>query len=154
MAQFRFRFETLLHRRSEIEDQRQRELAQLMRSRMIFLDQLASMQRDISGSKRRLADTLVGRVDLSRVGQFARFSGQATIRGRQLVSKLAELERHIVGARARLIDAVKQRRALELLRDRDREAWEREQRRRETAELDEIAVQRYARRAEARGVIA
>lgn len=145
MAGFRFRFETLLRHRRGVEDERQRELAQLMRSRMILHRELNRMQQTIRDSKRQLGDTLVGRVNVDRVGQFARYSGQVEVRGRQIILRLAQLEKQVVDARARLLDAVRQRKALELLRDKDHQEWRREQDRRETAEADDLTTQRYAR---------
>jgi len=146
MAQFKFRFKTLLKHRSRIEDQRQRDLAQHLRTRMILHDQIREMQDTIRDSKRSMADGLVGKVDLTRVGQFARYSGHAAQRARQIVVKLAGLEKQVDLARAVLLEATKQRKALELLRDKDQAKWRYEQDRKETNELDELATSRYARR--------
>ena len=144
MAGFKFRYDTLLRHRRGIEDQRQRDLAQLMRSRMIFHNELSRMQKTITESKRQLGDTLIGKVNVDRVGQFARYSGQVEVRGRQLIMRLAQLEKRIVGAREKLLEAVRQRKALEQLRDKDHLAWRRELERREIAELDDLTTQRYA----------
>jgi len=95
MAQFQFRFKTLLKHRQRLEDQRQRELAQHLRTRMILHDQIREMQDTIRDSKRSMADGLVGKVDLTRVGQFARYSGHAAQRARQIVVKLAGLEKQV-----------------------------------------------------------
>lgn len=145
MAKFVFRFEALLKHRQHIEDQRQRELAQQMRGRMILQDQLRTMQDTIRSNKRELGSALVGRVDVESIAQFARFTGHTTIRAQQIVRRLAEFEKHIEAARQNLLAATRQRKALELLRDRQLEEWRREQTRREALELDEIANQRYAR---------
>ncbi|MEM9883541.1 MAG: flagellar export protein FliJ [Planctomycetota bacterium] len=146
MPEFTFRYETLLRHRRDVEDRRQRELAEQVRTQMILTDQLRAMQRDLTKSKRDLGGALVGKVDLAQVGGFTRYNAEATVRGRQLVRKLAELEAVVATARAVLLDATQQRRALELLRDRDRQTWRKQQNRRETARLDEAAAQAYARR--------
>ena len=146
MAQFRFKFQTLLAHHRRVEDQRQRDLAQHLRTRMILHDQIRDMQDTIRESKQSMADGLVGAVDLNRVGQFARYSGHAAQRARQIVVKLASLEKKIDEARALLLEATKQRKALELLRDKHEAKWRYEQNRRETNELDELATTRYARR--------
>ncbi len=129
-----------------MEDQRQRELAKHLRTRMIFHDQIREMQDTIRDSKQSLADGLVGKVDLTRVGQFARYSGHAAQRARQIVIRLAGIEKQIDEARQLLLDATKQRKSLDLLRDKHRAQWRYEQDRRETNELDELATTRYARR--------
>ena len=146
MSKFAFRYEALLQHRRNIEDRSQREMAERVRTRMILTNQLEGMQQDIGRSKQDLGDALVGRVDLSRVGEFTRFNAQATVRGRQLVRRLAELEKHVEQARQQLTTAMQQRKALELLRERDLEQWKRDQARKETAELDELASQAYTRR--------
>ncbi len=145
MAKFHFKFQTLLEHHRRVEDQRQRELAQHLRTRMIFHDQIREMQDTIRDSKQSLADGLVGQVDLTRVGQFARYSGHAAQRARQIVVRLAGVEKQIDEARQLLLDATKQRKSLELLRDKHQAQWRYEQNRRETNELDELATTRYAR---------
>lgn len=146
MAKFQFRFQTLLAHHRRVEDQRQRDLAQHLRKRMILHDQVRDMQNTIRDSKRSMADGLIGQVDLTRVGQFARYSGHAAQRARQIVVRLAAVEKQIVDARALLLEATKQRKALELLRDKHEAQWRYEQNRREVNELDELASTRYARR--------
>ncbi len=145
MATFKFRYDTVLKQRQIVEDEKQRELAKLLRQKMIVQNQLGDMQRTISQAKRDLGDTLVGRVDLERVGHFTRYSAQTSIRAEQIVRELARLEQQITAARSRLADAMRQRKAMELLRDREKEQWQREQNRREAIELDDIATQAYAR---------
>ena len=63
-----------------------------------------------------------------------------------MVKRLAELETQVEAARQHLLNATQQRKALDLLRERDHLEWKREQDRKETAELDELASQAYTRR--------
>ncbi|MEM1109906.1 MAG: flagellar export protein FliJ [Planctomycetota bacterium] len=146
MPNFTFRYETLLQHRRNLEDQAQRQLAERVRTQMILTDQLRGMQNQITTSKRDLGDALVGKIDLARVGEFTRFTADSTLRGRELVKRLAELETQVDDARRALLDATQQRKALDLLRERDLEAWKKEQDRKETAELDELSSQAYTRR--------
>ncbi len=126
------------------EDQCQRELAKILRERMILLDQLRQMQTTITQSKSDLRSGLVGDVDVNAVAQFARFSAQTTVRARALVTRLAGMERQAEASRGRLIVATKARKALERLRERQFRKWRQEQLRRESAILDEIGVGRFA----------
>lgn len=146
MASFRFRFETVLQQRRSVEDQRQRELAQLLRGKMIFENQLRQMQQTIRDSKQQIGTGLVGQVDLNAIGQVAQYSSQVVVRGQQIVQQLAQLDRRIGEARQRLLEATRQRKALQLLRDKHYQRWLAEQKRRETIELDDLTNQRYARR--------
>ncbi|NJN51387.1 MAG: hypothetical protein HC809_05995, partial [Gammaproteobacteria bacterium] len=86
MPTFAFKLETILQQRRNSEDQRQRELAKLLRERMILLDQLRSIQSTITCSKGDLRQSLTGTVDLVQVSQFARFSAQATGRAHAIVN--------------------------------------------------------------------
>ena len=151
MAVFRFKLETLLRHRRNAEDQRQRQLARHQRYRMILLEQLRQMQQTIRDSKHALAGGLVGHVDLEAVWGFARYSGQVNERAQQIVVRIAELEKRIDQARAALQDAVRQRRSLELLRNKHYEQWRREQDRRELRELDQMATDRFVRYAAGEG---
>ena len=146
MARFTFKYQTLLEHRHALEEQRQRELAQQLRGRMILENQLRQMQETIRESKRQLGAGLVGRVDLDAIGRFAGFSGHSSLRAQQLVLKIAEFEKRVDAARTALQDAMRQRKALELLREKHKDAWKRDQAMREALELDEIATQQYTRR--------
>ncbi len=145
MPTFRFRYETLLEHRRRLEDAAQRELAQHLRTRMILHDQLRRQQQTIQESKQQLGQSLVGRVDVAAVGRFAQYSGQARLTGQQIVQRLAALERTVAEARERLLDASRQRKALEVLRDKHLRQWQREQELLEQNEIDDLTTQRYAR---------
>jgi len=140
-------FETLLAHRRRQEEGCQRELAMVLRKQMVMRGQLRGLQADIEGARRQLGDALTGSVDLTAVGGFTRFSAQTTLRGRQLVERLGELEHLIVASRQTLMEAVRQRKALETLRERDHDAWMFDQRRSEQAKLDEQAAQAWSRAA-------
>lgn len=145
MALFHFKFDLVLRQRQMEEDRCQRELAKVLRQRMIFQTQLRQMQETITTSKRGLASGLIGRVDLAQVASFARYSGQVAQRAQQLVLRLATLEKQIEQARQQLLRATRARQALELLRQRQYDRWRLEQERRERIELDEIAAQQFLR---------
>jgi len=146
MAGFVFQYETLLRHRRTVEETRQRELSALMSRRVGMENELRSMQEMIGRSKRDLGGALVGSVDLERVSRFARYSGEVAFRAHGLVREIAGLERQVEAARRRLVAARRERRALELLRDRRLASWRREQTLRETAELDDLSAGVYARR--------
>ncbi len=145
MAKFEFRFQNVLRHRRNIEQQRQRELAKVLHTRQVGLNHLRDMQETIRDSKRQLGSGLVGKVNLEDISGFARYSAFVAERGRQIVSQLAELDKRINEARSRLIEATKDRRAMELLRDRHYAQWQEEQNRRENIEMDEIATRLFMR---------
>ncbi len=144
MPQFTFTLEVVLQQRRMQEDQCQRDLAKVLRQRMILMDQLRQMQSTITQSKLDLRTGLIGAVNMDAVSQFARFSAQTTVRARALVAKLAGVERQAEAARGKLLAATKARKAIERLRERKFRQWKLEQSRREGAMLDEIGVGRFA----------
>ncbi len=145
MPKFTFKLEPVLKQRQREEDQRQRDLAKLLRRRMILESQLRQMQQTIIESKRQLGGVLSGRVERDRVSRFARYSGQVTQRAHAIVRELAKLEKYVVSARDALLEATRNRKAMQLLHDRQYARWKQQQQRREDARIDEFNVQRYAR---------
>ena len=142
---FSFRYQSVLEQRRHAEEQRQRELADVLRQRRELEDLLREAQQTITTNKQQLADSLTGRVDMSQLGMFARYASHTTARGMGVVRRIARLDRDIEAARARLLEATRQVKALELLRDREHEQWKKDRRKKEDQRLDEVAVQRYAR---------
>lgn len=146
MARFVFRYRTLLKQAVATENLRQRDLAAVLRKQLILQNQLREMQQTIRDSKQQLGERLVGKVDLTAVREVARFTGDSSARGRQIVQRLAGLEKSIEVARAALTEAMRRRKSLETLREKDHQRWLLDERRRETAELDEVAAQAFIRR--------
>ena len=146
MAKFKFKLEAVLKQRQALEDVAQRELAKVMRQRMIMHDQLRTMQNTIVSSKRDLTDGLMGQVDMTSVGQFARYSVQVRQRAHGIVAQLANVERLVEAARLKLIEASRDRKVIDRLREKHYNKWLLEQQRREAAELDEIGTGQYAHR--------
>ena len=86
-----------------------------------------------------------GSINLREARLQANASLHATLRTQQSALQLAGAMRRVDGARAALVEAAKERRALELLRDRRFEAWKQRMNKAETNELDDIANARAAR---------
>ena len=147
MQPFQFKYKTVLRQREVIEQGKQRALAKLMHQRNAMVSRLREMQETISHSKREAAGGLVGTVDLNAIAGIARYSASCALQGNTLVREIAQLETLVEQARNELIEASKNRKALELLRDRQRQAWELEQRRMEASRLDEQTTQAYAAKA-------
>ncbi len=145
MAAFKFKLNPLLKHRQRIEDDKQRRLAQLLRQKLILETQLRNQQQSITDDKHRLGRALVGHVDVDSIRRHAAHSTRMSINAQSIAFRLFELTKRIDLARAELIEATRQRRAIELLRDKQERRWRIEIERRQTAELDELATQAYAR---------
>ncbi len=145
MARFVFALEPLLKARRRAEQQEQRALAQIERQRLGLQDTLRRHQHHITQGKGALRDALTGTIDLPTLRAQANSSVQVDRRARQVVLQLAGVHNRLETARVRLVEAMRHRRAMELLRDRRYEQFKTAQNKAETAALDELAVTAPAR---------
>ena len=143
MAATASRYHAALTAAAAAETAAQQAVARTLRTRMILLGELRRMQETLEASKRSLGEGLVGRVDLTAVGAVARYCGSTAVRGRELVARLAKLERELVGGRAKLAEASRRRRSLELLEEKEAAERRRRARRAEEAALDDLAATRF-----------
>ena len=137
---FRFRYQSLLDLRLAAEEAAQRELAGGLGERAALEAQLADMDGAILRSKADLGASLVGRVDLRAVAGVARLGADQAIRRREIGLQLDAMEAELDRRRDAVRAARAERRKLEVLRDRDRAAWQTAQNRREQNALDEAAA--------------
>jgi flagellar FliJ protein len=154
MAGFVFRFDSVLRQRRHAEAQAQRRLAQVLRDQQQHEQQLGQMQHAIRDARSDLGQSLGGPVNMADVGRFARHVLTQRVAGQQLARQLAGDHQRVAAMRAELLEAARQRKSLELLRERDLALWNKAQQRREQAALDEVGQQQHARRVKsARGVV-
>ncbi len=145
MAGFHFKLEAVLKHRRMIEEQKQRDLAKLLRQQHIYQSQLRDLQQTVTDDKRSMAESLTGQVNVQRIRSHAHHAGQVTMRIQTLARELLLLGRRIDAARAELVEATKAREAIDRLRQKQYDRWRKEQDRREARELDELGTQRFVR---------
>ncbi|GAB4553673.1 MAG: hypothetical protein Tsb0013_16110 [Phycisphaerales bacterium] len=156
MTPFRFKLQPVLEQRERVERERELEVARLEKERLELEGRLRTQQGFIAQSKDALRGALGWGVEASVRDGGARVNPsllrlQATnamhlnFRAHQTVLGLAGLHTRLDQARARLAEAARERRAIELLRDRRLEAWKREHARRERVDQDELVTARAAR---------
>ena len=145
MVRFRFKLEPLLTVRRRAEQAAQRSVAELERSRRDLEDDLRRQQQMITTGKTSLAEKLVGRLDVDGLRAHAGATIEQMRQGNRILIQLAGLHKRIDAARAELIEASRQRRAVELLRDRRYAAWRQRLDRAENAAIDELAGQAAGR---------
>lgn len=146
MTKFKFRLATLLRLREAARDERRRELAEAYR-----VDDLLRQRLDgVSGQLGRLQDhcrklTGPGAVDVDRLVEAQRYElalkAQRSQLGQQREAVAAEIERR----RGALVEANRDVRVLEKLRENQVRQHGREENRREIKQLDEVASQRAIR---------
>ncbi len=150
MAVFRFKLEAVLRQRSLIEEERRKSVSKLERERLAVEREIEGHQAQIIRERNEMASILSsgGAATLMRVQAGAALRlrakiGEASVR---LAGVMARLEKE----REALRKAAAEKKAIELLKEQRMREWKQEQKRREAAELDEIAVMRAARNREGR----
>lgn len=141
MAKFTFKLAGVLEHRKQIERQRQRELAlaqQKILGLQAELDALAVVKRASSDQLRRR-----GHLSVAALAAHQRFAAAMRQKAAALSRQMEDARRHLEDAQVDLLEAAKQRKIMEKLRERELARWEHEQRRREAAEADEVARQMH-----------
>jgi flagellar FliJ protein len=143
---FTFKLEAVLEQRKHVERQRQREVAdaqQRILSLQAELDALAAVKRASAKELRH------GALTPATLAAHQRFAAATRQKGVTLHRSLAHARHELAAAQDVLLEAAKQRKVMEKLRDREQQRWAEQMRRRELAEADEIAAARRAHAAAA-----
>ena len=146
MARFVFSLQSVLKARRRAEEELQRAVAQIERERMRLEDVLRGHQRSLVSDKNLLRAGLTGLIDARDLRLQANCARQIMRRAQQIVLELAGVYKRLEAARARLIEATRDRRAIELVRERRYEQFKAAIDKAETAALDELAVIAAARK--------
>jgi flagellar FliJ protein len=146
MARFRFKLEPLLRARRHAEREKQRAVAELQRQRLDLEHALRRRQAFITEGKAALRDRLVGDLDMPSLRAHAGSTVQVMREAERIVLELAGVHKRLEAARGELVEAARDRRSLELLRDRRLAQWKAALNKAEDAALDELAVHAAARR--------
>lgn len=148
MAKFRFELDALLRLRQREERDQQLIVAQLERDRVEIEGKIQSIQHAISSAKQDLRTRLTGQVADART---LRLQAASTLtlqaKAQEQAIRLAGVYKRLDTAREALARLAAKRRAVELLREQRYEQWRLDERRRETAENDDITGSRAAAQA-------
>ncbi|HWB19054.1 MAG TPA: flagellar FliJ family protein [Phycisphaerales bacterium] len=140
MAKFRFTLQALLRAREVAEKNKQRVVAGIEAERLALEGEIRRLQEGIRSGKGQMRQQLVGDLDIDALRQNATGTMQKLRRAQRAVLELAGVHQRLEGARADLVEAAKQRRAVELLRDRRFAEWKAGLEKREAAALDDLAA--------------
>lgn len=149
MARFNFALDPLLRARQRDEQAAQRKVATIERERLVLEDRIRRKQRAISEGKLALKGVLVGVLHMDTLHGYAGNSLRQMRDAQRIVLELAGVHRRLETARGILLEAVKRRRAIELLREHRFERWKAEQDRAERNAQDELVVIAAARKDDA-----
>ena len=140
MPKFTFKLEGVLSLRRREEQRRQRDVAERVARAAEARTEVERLNRDLVAAVASLRDgKLVGSVDVAYLASHRRYTNDVARRGSEQMRRLALAERDVNEARAKLVEATRQRKVLETLRDKHEARWRSEIIRRELAEADDAA---------------
>jgi flagellar FliJ protein len=142
---FQFRFETMLQIRQQREDQQKRVVAARNREIVQVQERLAGLERQIHEETAAIRDGQnSGAVDIQQLMRHRHWLGHLHKAVLDAQSELRTLEAKLAQERLELAEAMKQRKILAKLKERQQERHMQEQQRRETRENDEMNTVRFA----------
>jgi flagellar FliJ protein len=142
MAKFVFQLQSVLRHRENIERQRQRELGLALAERAMIEDQIRRLDEKAKAAMADLrANHLIGEIDLLFLASHRRFMMAVQRQGTALVDQLRARQKLVDTAQAALSEAMKQKKLLTKLRERQEGRWSAAISRKEIADLDEVATQ-------------
>jgi flagellar export protein FliJ len=144
MTRFKFPYVAVLDVRRAEERRQQQVVGELLQRQQGLQDELRRRQQFLDANRHRSRDALTGLVDIDGLRQHAGLAVQAMRRADAIVLELADLHRRVLEARTVLVDRMRQRRAVERLRDRMFDRWKRDMNRAQDRIEDDAAVVRVA----------
>jgi|SRR5687767_12731867 len=151
MSPFHFRLETLLRLRMAERDERRADLAKAHRAEEMLREQQRQIAVEQAESQAAAREQLSpGGADVDRLLRNSRYQLVLKSRHQQLTHQLAQVAAEVERRRQSVVEADRQVRVLEKLRERQMLAHRQRELREEIKELDEIAAAGYARKTEVR----
>jgi len=141
MAKFVFQLEGVLRQRLQVERERQRAVAEV-RAQLAALDaQLRSLDQRASDTTTDLRrNRLTGVLDMQFLAAHRRFMIAIQRQAMEIVQRMALVQRKLEAAQKLLLEAAKQRKVIEKLKEKQFERWRVDMARKEAAEIDEIGM--------------
>ncbi|MGA2032787.1 MAG: flagellar export protein FliJ [Thermoguttaceae bacterium] len=146
MSQFQFRLATLLRLREVTRDQRRAALAEAYRVDAVLRERLGRVVAEIEALKAECRQAAApGAVDVQRLVQAQRYELALRLQHAQIARQCETVAAEIQRRQQMLLEANRDVRTLEKLRDRQAEKHALEQQRQDAKRMDEIAQQRFMR---------
>jgi flagellar export protein FliJ len=140
----RFRLETLVKLRAQTRDERRRGLAQALDAAAILANQRTQLLNEQEAARRWVVDqAAMGRVDVDRCLAAGRYGLQLRAQLAALAKQEQQVAAEVERRRQALVEADRQVRTLEKLRERQEERQRLADDRQAVKHMDEIAGQRF-----------
>jgi len=146
MKRFGFRFQRILEIKESIEEARRAELGEVMAVLNREVEQLESMRGTLDSYRHAGHSPLAARVDAPLLGISASYNLRLEREIGEQAEHVRRIEVVVEDKRKNLLEATRERRVYEILKERAQEEHRREVNRQQRIQLDEIGEQLYARR--------
>jgi flagellar FliJ protein len=141
MARFLFHLDGLLRHRKNQERERQRDLA-------VIAAEMARLQGEVESLNSTVATTLddlrsnrlVGKIDVQFLSAHRRYILSVQRKTASIAQKMTVVQKQIDDARLQLMEAARQRKMLEKLREKHHQTWLSQQNHHEFLEADDIGT--------------
>jgi flagellar FliJ protein len=141
VAQFLFHLDGLLKHRKNQERQRQRDLAAIAADMALLEQQLGALNGTVSTTLDDLrTNRLVGKIDVQFLAAHRRYILSVQRKTASIAQNMAAVQKRIDEARLGLMEAARQRKMLEKLREKHHQDWLAKQNHREFLEADDIGT--------------
>jgi flagellar FliJ protein len=142
MARFVFKLEGVLRQRTNVERQRQRELADWQAKLAGLETELRTLGANVQATEQDLrTNRLIGKLDLMYLAGHRRYVMSMQRKGMAIAEQMAGVQTRAQEARRNLIEAAKQKKIVEKLRERQFSRWKADADRSELAAMDEAGMQ-------------
>lgn len=142
MARFVFTLQTVLDQREAEERACQMELARARLLQVQLETRLGQLNDEVVAANEQMRDHhLVGRIDVSIIAAHRRFLIAMRTAVMQLAEQIAAARLDAEAKQRKLSEAAKGRKAIEVLRDKQKSRWAAEQDRKELAIADDVGMQ-------------
>ncbi len=145
MAGFRFRLKSVATLREQARDRIAEAVAEVQEAQRIVREQIAQLQREIEEALKQRQTASTGIVRIDRLLLVQRHQLMLEAQREQAVQQLRLLEEEYERRRALLVEAEKEVKAMEKLKETQKARWEQEQLAAEQKQIDEWASTQYMR---------
>lgn len=147
MKKFVFPLETLLRVRRQHEDVAKRDFALALGRQSRAEEAVREIDRRTAEARAELAALQKGSVDVGKIVSYYRFLSGQEVRRRGALEELKKLEKATETERSKLVEARREKRVVEILKEKHYKRYLQEEDKREQKEIDDVVSTRAAARA-------
>ena len=139
---FRWRLETVLKSKYRAEEQRQQDLAQAIAQLNVEQAERVRIAELQVACRQDLKQFQTGRLNVADLAQINTYLEALEQQHQQVEERIQEAQKTVDATRERLAKAVRERQVLENLKTQDYQAFQKAERKRDQAMMDELAARR------------